>query len=159
MSSQPILILLSCVLASSICQAQDVLAPERIDRFNLFTYCFPLSLVIERFDSNHASAGVTKDAVRIAVESRLRSARIYDAESDLFLYVNLGVINNAYSIEVSLMKLLEDPASGITNYGQTWRSGSFGTFGDADFLISGLSGLVDEFLVEYLRVNEPYCGP
>ena len=45
-----------------------------------------------------------------------------------------------------------DPASALGYPATTWEKGGIGTHGgDAAYILSGISGYMDEFLVEYLR--------
>ena len=56
-------------------------------------------------------------------------------------------------------KWVSDPLSGEEAYATTWNTGSTGTHGgDPGFILSTASGLLDLFLVEFLRVNEEACG-
>ena len=53
---------------------------------------------------------------------------------------------------------MRDVATGNTGVAEAWSRGITGTHGEAaEFIISGLSGLLDRFLTEYLRVNESAC--
>ena len=102
------------------------------------------------------------DSCNNAVESRLRSARLYDSadddDVDPRLYVNVFVSGSASVIRLDYQKYVHDPASGLTSRTTTWHTGGCGTHGgDAAFILSNISGYMDEFLVEYLRVNEAAC--
>ena len=51
-----------------------------------------------------------------------------------------------------------DPLSGQTNYATTWSSAGAGTHGgDSNYVLSTLSTTIDDFLVQYFRVNEEAC--
>ncbi len=133
-----------------------------IKRFELFAACKPMHLVVERLPSDASKIGLTREAIQAAVESRLRSARIYEpTRSALFLYVNVNVVGRAHSHSIALEfnKRVHDPLSGITSVATTWQTGSIGTNGGyAGNVLSSVSEHIDEFLVEYLRVNEKACA-
>lgn len=134
-------------------------APNDYERFQLYTECKPVALVIEGLPDDAKSIKLTKDRVRIAVESRLRSARLYDSTvSAPHLYVNINVVRSGYSIGVQFSKMLYDSTTTLTYPAITWEIGSAGTHGrDAGFILSNLSEHIDEFLAEYLRLNESAC--
>ena len=89
-------------------------SPSDWDRFQLWTGCAPLEVSIEALDSEAVKIGLSEDAIRFAVESRLRGARVYRPDSDSmpFLGVSTGVVSEAFSLSVSLYKLVFDEASG-----------------------------------------------
>ena len=131
------------------------------DRFSLYNECGPMDLGVETLRPDAAEIGLTKASIQAAVESRLRSARLYDSADDddaARLYVNVFVSGRAFFIRLDYQKYVHDPASGVTSRTTTWNMGGGGTHGgDAAFILSNISGYMDEFLVEYLRVNEAAC--
>ena len=129
------------------------------ERFRLFSDCSPMQLVIDTLDSNEKKIGLTDEAIQAAVESRLRSARLYTSDkSKPFFYVKVHVIGNAFSIRLFYYKSVYDPLSGNGAYAPTWNSGVTGTHGgDAGYIRSAISELMDQFLVQFLRVNENAC--
>ena len=75
------------------------------DRFQLWHYCLPTDLVVEGLPKDAANIGLTKKAITIAVRSRLRAARLYEAEAPFtYLYVNVAVLSRAYSIDIAYNK-------------------------------------------------------
>ena len=64
---------------------------EKIARFKLFSNCTPISLLVEHLSSDALSIDLTEGRLRTVVESRLRSARLYDTDrySDTNLYLNV----------------------------------------------------------------------
>ena len=47
----------------------------------------------------------------------------------------------------------------ISKMAATWHSDSFGTHGgDGDYVLESVEELVDNFIDEYLRVNNAACG-
>ena len=129
-----------------------------LDRFRLYNECGPMDLVVETLHPDAAEIGLTEASIQAAVESRLRSARLYDSAADPRLYVNVLVSGMAVAINLDYQKPVHDPASGVTRVATTWDTGGGGTHGGgAASILSSISGYMDEFLVEYLRVNEAAC--
>ena len=100
--------------------------------------------------------------MKFAVESRLRGARLFKADIGLpFLEVGVNVGPRAFFINLDYQKRLFDPVSGREGTASSWSDGVFGTHrsgsGGREFVLSGLSRLLDRFLTEYLRVNETAC--
>lgn len=135
-------------------------AKERVERFELFGDCKPMALVVENLPPDASKIGLTVDSLQAAaVESRLRAARLYDSEVlSPRLYVNVNVVGGAFSIRFQYDKLFYDPLSGFTNIAATWDIGSTGTHGgDAGYILSWVSQYMDQFLLEFLRVNDEAC--
>ena len=133
---------------------------RKIELFELYTFCSPLYLVVFELPEEGAKAtGLTREAIENRVESRLRSARIYSEEPyDSRLYVLVNIVGAAFSIEIGLLKGLNDPKSDHFHGAITWRSGSTGTYGtDGNYILSSVSKHLDKFIAEYLRVNEKDC--
>lgn len=136
------------------------------DRFQLWHYCDPTDLVVEDLHKDAADIGLTKEAITIAVRSRLRAARLYDADAVFSsgvvfsnLYVSVGVAGQAYTINVTYQKWLKDPVSDEEGFAATWNSGSVGTHGEnSSHILSRISQHTDRFIDEYLRVNADTCG-
>ena len=130
--------------------------------FRLWSACQPTNLIVEGLTEDAEEIGLTRERIQTAAESRLRAARLYDAEAaDHYLYVNVNVVGRAYSIGVGYRKWLHDEALDIGGMAETWNTGSAGTHGGgASFILQDVSEHMDRFVVEYLRVNEPACaGP
>lgn len=129
------------------------------DRFELFSDCQPIYLIAGDLTPAAVEIGLTKEAVRAAVESRLRSAQLYNpGASTPFLYVYVHVVGIAFHIDLEYNKQLLDPASGLTSRATTWSTGTTGTHGrDVSFILAAVSELMDLFLVEFVRVNEEAC--
>ena len=136
--------------------AQEVSA---YDRFQLFNECRPMDLrVLDSPSGGAAEIDLTEAAIQAAVESRLRSARLYDADAGPALYVNVTVVGRAFSLVLTYMKIVYDPASDDTLRAMTWIKNVVGTHGgDATYILSNVASYMDVFLVEYLRVNESAC--
>ena len=103
--------------------------------------------------------GLAKQSILNSAESRLRSARLYDSEATHFLYINVNVFSGTFSTSLELHKLVWDPLILLAYSASTWDSRSIGTHGrDASYILSSVSRHMDEFLVEFLRVNEEACS-
>lgn len=130
-----------------------------LDRFSLWSACKPMRLAVESLDQDAADIGLAKDAIETAVRSRLRGARLYDAEGLEFLAVTVTVAGRAFAVLIEYHKLVLDPASKQIYPAETWSTGSVGTHGgDASYVLSSVSQGTDEFIDEYLRVNAESCG-
>lgn len=131
---------------------------ETVDRFQLFADCGPMALVVGS-STDASKIGLTKEALQAAVESRLRSARLYRSEVlTPRLYVRVNVVGKAISYSLNYQKLLYDRLSGLSNMATTWRSSAAGTHGgEAGYILSAISQEMDEFLLKFLRVNEDAC--
>ena len=143
------------------------------ERFQLYTGCSRLRLWVSvggRGDDAEA-IGLTRDRLQIAAESRLRSARLHmtaeyltGLETKLMtgppdLSVSVEVAGSAFLVLVELQKTLSDPATGEELKTGTWESGRLGTHsGNAGYIVQLVAEELDEFLVEYLRVNEEDCS-
>ena len=135
---------------------------ERLQQFKLFVNCQPVYLVVEDLHNMpHAEKiGVTKAAIINAAESRLRSARIYtdNSANPYALYINVNVLRSAFSVYIALEKMLYDYRTRLDSPATTWHNGTTGTHGqNSGYILSSVSSLIDQFLVEYFRVNEKAC--
>ena len=150
------LIMVVLLLTATPTLAEEV---SDYDRFRLWHACLPMDLVVEDLNEEAAAIGLTRETITIAVRSRLRAARLYDADaSSSYLYVNVNVVNPAYSINFAYRRLLESPLTGEIGLATTWNSGSTGTHGmDSGYILSNVSRHVDRFIDEYLRVNVDAC--
>ena len=88
------------------------------------------------------------------------------------LWVEVHVVSRAFNVRVEFWKKVIDPMmeqAFPTNdrdmvrasfNATTWVTGSTGTHGgDGTYVLSAIRQHMDEFLDEYLRVNEPACSP
>ncbi len=151
--------LLGILLTASTVQAQAV--SDR-DRFELFNACRPMMLVVEEISPAAQTVGLTRERIQLAAESRLRAARLYtesrEKENYASLYINISVVGRAVDISVWYVRWVTDLANNSNGPAITWTTGGIGThIHDADSIIQNLSGHLDRFLAEYLRVNEPAC--
>ncbi len=149
----------TAVLAVGVAHAEEMSLEERRERFELFNYCLPMRLIVEGLGSGADEIGLTEELLTAAVESRLRSARLYDEDASFYLYLNVNVVGQGFGISLEyrtgVCRLL---ISDLCSMATTWDTGSAGTHGgNAGYIRSWVSGHMDTFLLEYLRVNEEYC--
>lgn len=132
------------------------------ERFQLFTGCEGLGLDVYVQGDEADSINLTDERVRTMAESRLRAARLYDAfQGYPALSVSILTLDDgpAFVIQVRMAKMVRDATTGMELGTNTWGTLSFGTHGDdAGFIMQGLSEKLDEFILEYLRVNEASCS-
>ena len=133
---------------------------EEIARFQLFNNCQRILLLIEDPGEGAATIGLTKERLQSAAESRLRGARLYSERIvDPYLYVQVTVVGGAFSVQTRYVKRVFDPASNQNGGATTWMQSITGTHvQNVENIVSGLLRLVDQFLTEYLRVNEAACN-
>ncbi|MYE02883.1 MAG: hypothetical protein F4Y03_16720 [Alphaproteobacteria bacterium] len=150
-----LLVALSCAFSLST-QAAEL---SSWDRFKLWNDCEPMQLVVEKLSADASDIGLEREALEISVRSRLRAARIYGLESKFYLHLIVSIVGRAFSIEITYNKVLHDIASAETGYAITWVRSGTGTHGqDSSYVISLVSQYTDEFIDEYLRVNDAACG-
>ena len=145
-------------LAQANCKGFDVDVDGFLDCFDLFNMCEPMNLIVEQMPADAMEIGLTKERVRTVAESRLRAARLYDAEARPYLYVNVGVVGLAFSHQVEFKKRMLEPKLDAFGMSTTWQYSGTGTHGnDASFIVQHISEHLDRFVLEYLRVNENAC--
>ena len=132
------------------------------ERFDLFTDCSPMGLIVEGLGEDEKRIGLTRESLIAAAESRLRAARLFvpldDANREPFLYVRVHVVGSAFSVLVYLEKYLFDRSSNRLGYAKTWTTGATGKHsGDGNYIVSTLQQYLDTFMAAYLRVNEEAC--
>ena len=140
-----------------------------LDRFQLFNECRPVSVQVD-IHTGTPPVGLTREALHRTAELKLRSARLYsDDATDDYLYVtasyedlHLGtrMLGWSFSVRVRFERLVSEARSGEAGSATTWDEGSIGhvgTDGSADFILGGVAQKVDNFVLEYLRVNEEAC--
>ena len=90
-----------------------------------------------------------------------RAARLFPSlQAPLLttLYTNINVVGPAFSIRLAHHKQVTDKRSGVDWTVATWHIGSTGTHGGhAGYILNTLGEHVDQFLIEFLRVNEAAC--
>ena len=144
---------------------EDKALKHMLDRFDLFTNCEPMAIVVEDLSSAGKKLGLTNADIQANVESRLRAARIYtNQRTPHYLHIVVSVIGRAFSIDVEFKKSLFDSLyTELQGGAGTWRDGITGTHGGrgrggGSYILSGLSQMLDRFIADYLRVNETACA-
>ena len=114
-------------------------------------------------DDELKAIGLTNEQFTDTLERRLRAARLFYDRGPLWfllptLYVNVSVVGPAFNVLVLFNKEVTDPISGEDGAATTWYGGATGTHGgNGQFVLEGVDGQPDKFLLEYLRVNEEAC--
>ena len=147
--------------------ADDVQDRINLGRFQLWHACQPIDLLVESPDDDEVKMGLTRESITTTVRSRLRAARLYreSTRPSPYLYVVINALprdrggDTAFSVRLEFRKHFFDRISYRAGSASTWDTGAVG-WGDAAYILSGVSQLMDEFIDEYLRVNESACqGP
>ncbi len=141
--------------------------------FELFNSCQPMNLIVESLPPDAAEIGLTEHSLRIAAESRLRSARLYKEDAPEYLYLNTNVVGKAFNVTLEYKRPVchwdttkpencnDHPYACHDFCGRaaTWRTGGTGTHGkDAGYIRSVVSEYMDNFLLAYLKENEAACS-
>ncbi|WP_419935743.1 hypothetical protein [Candidatus Palauibacter sp.] len=147
--------------------AQEDDARERQERFQLFTNC---ALVVPdvnlQLDGDHGVSELTEERLQRAIDSRLRAARLYESPDPTLrrttdwtiVYASVHVVAVAFHVQFEHRKLLRDPMTSETGTAGTWDRSVTGTHGgDGEYIVGPVTRFLDEFLDEYLRVNEAAC--
>ena len=146
----------------------DRLVQDGVERFQLWNVCGPITLLIESMHYDAVKIGLTHEAITTTVRSRLRAARLYGGSEitpgpygitpALHVHVTTVPGGVGFSVAFKFNKQVSDPISGQTNLATTWDKGAAGQSMDVGYILSWVSRLTDEFIDEYLRVNEPACS-
>ena len=113
--------------------------------FNLAAFCNPIGIIVENLrDVDARKVGLTRQDIVNAVESRVRVARLFSAESPQYLYVNVNPVRNAFSIIIELHRRTENTGFGMHG-------------GDGQYIMGSVSEQLDKFIAEYLRENQEWC--
>ena len=85
--------------------ASSAFADEQVtgsDRFKLWNECRSVFLVVEGLPNEAKEIGLRKDAIEVAVRSRLRGARIYLSSLDRpYLYVRVNLVGAAFGVDLT----------------------------------------------------------
>ena len=154
-------------------EARDAGLISSEEAFRLWNDCQPIAFSVHLQGENEASKiGLTKEAVETAVRSRLRSARIFKDDPDRrrsislpptvngFLQVSVTLTTASLGMSMRSEKVMTDEASGYVGWTPTgWRRGLLGGHADDGYyVLSGIAPAIDEFIDDYLRVNESACS-
>lgn len=166
----PRIILSILILIAPPVWAEELTVEEQFDRFNLWNWCQPFNLLVEYLSNDAKKIGLTRERIQTAVESRLRGTRIF-SDDDLYphFYVQVSVVGSGFSISfyftrwMEFIDMVERVAPEETPgpyYGTayTWSYVITGTHGkDAGYILQHVYEGTDNFINEYLRVNEEAC--
>lgn len=134
---------------------------ENFERERLFTHCAPVSVSYVLVFGEEVTERTLQERLPTLLETRLSSARIYG--DFLWPMLDLAVFHEgpAFYWEMNFSKRARDGATGRPTSVISWRTFDFGTFGrpgdPAQFIVNGVSEALDEFIADYLRVNEEAC--
>lgn len=172
-----LLIMCSVLMAGSTAGAETV---SGWDRFQLWNRCHPVRLSVSVGDAETSTEvqkkiGLTVEEIETTALGKLRRVRLYDANAfngkvEVLVDATGSALSvgrvftrgAAFLIQVNFLKSMYDPLSKKGNeiYPlETWRTGGFGLY-DRDsenWLLSNISGYMDQFVKEYLRVNAQAC--
>ena len=129
----------------------------------LYTACAPMDFFVVGPDpENSQKIGLTEQAVENAVESRLRTARLYappaKQERVQYLYVVTTIVGPAFHLQVEL-NAASTLAMDTRNMQPFGASGTVGTHGgQGQYILGLLPRHLDQFIASYLRVNEAHCS-
>lgn len=134
------------------------------ERMRLWTGCRSMQFIVDQLPDRAYGIGLDEKSVGTVVHNKLLAKRLYDAAAEntgLFLFVRINVVGGiAASIEVQLWKPMYDTYLEIPAPAATWTYTSTGFLGvgeGTDEVLAALSGIMDMFISEYLRVNEDSC--
>ena len=146
-----------------LAEAEQVLRDQKM--FELFNNCRAVP-VLAGLASEGDVDGLTKAAIHDLAELRLRSARLYGGTlpevspqkvGNGYLSISVDVVGSAFGSGVEFQRRAFINAGG--GWVTTWKHGRIGTHdGDGDYILQSVGIAVDNFVLEYLRVNEEACG-
>ena len=168
MKTRVVFVVVLVAIAAGVCAASDSRPKTKgsIEEFRLYTKCVGVSLVVEYKSHDAEETGLTRKEIIAAVDSRLRSAGLFQSSfvgfsegSVVFLphlYVHVNVIGQSFYVLLELKKWVHEPLSGQLNYTQTWRTETFGVHGtDSRRIMSSVRDLTDQFIDAWKKVNKP----
>ena len=157
-----VLVALAAIGTAGAEDSGKTIQQEMAEQLDLFSLCSPgerMDVVLDDLPAHAAGAGLTGDAIREAVEGRLRRARLLDPNAEPLLHVEivLGEPDEGhipfYSVEVRYLRDLFAERLRLAALAETWSAGGAGQ-GDAASFLDHLGGYVDVFIAEYRRVRD-----
>lgn len=123
-----------------------------------------VEVLIEDLNNDAKEAGLSKGLILAKVNLRLRqnglipiNRKSKNVNQDGYLYVNINVSNNAFSIGVAFFRPVfysNNQLVRMHTIASTWRTGSTGTFGrNKNFILNSLENHIDVFIDAYLSAN------
>ncbi len=158
---------LALVLAGTTLGMDDDEAQAHVEMFQLFNECRPIAMLVE-YSEEGTSDGLTTEVGAILL-NRLRAARIFIPwASWLDYYKNVwdvphvsllaGMVADVHVIQIKLRKQVLDEQMNKAGSATTWDRVIYGQSDSASFIKQQASEVIDEFISEYLRVNEKACS-
>ena len=139
----------------------------------LYTGCAHVEALVTVEDQASRLGVAEERRLKVMAESRLRAARLYPSPTpaleitvkapalDITVQALDGDGTNAYTARVAFVRPMLNPITEGRLWVTTWKRGSFGYFGDradpSGSVQANVSDFVDEFILDYLRVNEGSC--
>lgn len=140
------------------------------DRFQLWNGCLSMTLYVGKLSDDARDIGLDEENIATVVRSRLRAARIYAPAMVPHLLVNVYVNGSAYVTDIEfrrevrvLLPLHIDSKKPegipLIGYAATWSFEQLGMhYQDSTYVLSNLALGVDEFIDDYLHVNDSACN-
>ena len=142
---------------------------DRMERFALSNECRAVDFIVDL--KGGRGLGLTEAGISAAAESRLRAARLYDGDAPDYLYANVIALSAnpqgggrrlGYAVNVSIQfkrRLCWEEDRSFCSWGEVWnRAGLLVTGRDGSaYVMEDFREKVEEFLADYLRVNEEAC--
>jgi len=131
----------------------------------LWTECRTVGMLVAYTPAGNSSPPYpTRESIDTIIRSRLRAARLYEESrwkvSGLSIYIRSmkdepdDILNALALISFGFHKEMHDPWTETYRYVPVWSRESWA---GVSRLHETVSELMDEFIDEYLRVNEPAC--
>lgn len=132
---------------------------EEYKRFQLWSNCEPMSLVVEELGEDADRIGLRRESIVATAERGLRSVRHYDPSADRsYLYVVATVGKTIFNVRVAYSKLVQDTYTQLTYHADTWDRSVFGLHGDDPERIRlQVRNLVTTFALAFGSVNAEFC--
>ncbi len=140
------IISLVLVFLAVFARAQTDLTP--LERVQFWTSCEPIKLDFS-FLNVDAALHTTEQELETILQDRLRAANLKADLSSVILAVNITYIGLNFTIEFTLLNT-ENVAPPIWTF-------SLNSIGDDYPFVHILTGIIDEFIADYLRVNAASC--
>lgn len=140
-------------------QADD---PMSLTHRNLFALCAPMNFIVEPIDERQSQKiGLTNKTIEDEIEDRLRAADLYNASASQYLSVHLNLSDTGefFGPSLSLNRYVNNMGFGIGGFVTVWNTNTVGMHGGNSKHITGSVILqVENFITDYLHVNETECG-
>ena len=143
------LAVLSLAALSSMAAERSI--ADRIGRFQLFNECRSMAVSV-------LAKGLPNTNLNAAVESRLLTAGLFDVEAGSRLILRVDIAGSAFNSFLGYKKLVVDPTTSELFHATTWYISRTGMYDDANFIYGKVAQDVDQFILEYLKVNQEACA-